>query len=86
MILGDTYDPSQMIPLCINPSPSLLVHEATDSCISQHADTSGRLSRRAASEVQEKALGRGHSIPEMAGEFAKLISARDLVLNHIGGR
>lgn len=46
----------------------------------------GKLSRRSAKEVHDKALGKGHSIPEMAGEFAKLIGARDLVLNHIGGR
>ncbi|KAF8964654.1 beta-lactamase-like protein [Flammula alnicola] len=86
VILGDTFDPAPMIPLCINPSPSLLIHEATDSHISQHADPSGKLSRRSANDVLEKALQRGHSVPEMAGAFAKLVNARDLVLNHIGGR
>jgi len=35
---------------------------------------------------KEKALARGHSIPAMAGAFAKNIGARKLVLNHIGGR
>ena len=86
VILGDTYDPTAMIPLCLNPSPSLLVHEATDSHISQHADPSGKLSRRTPTEVEEKARSRGHSVPEMAGEFAKKIGAKSLVLNHIGGR
>ncbi|KAF5331141.1 hypothetical protein D9619_005747 [Psilocybe cf. subviscida] len=86
VILGDTYDPSPMIPLCINPSPSLLVHEATDSHISHHVDNTGKLSARTPAEVLERALARGHSVPEMAGAFAKLIGARDLVLNHIGGR
>lgn len=86
VILGDTYDPSPMIPLCINPSPSLLVHEATDSHISHHVDNTRKLSARTPAEVLERALARGHSVPEMAGAFAKLIGARDLVLNHIGGR
>ncbi|KAF9476598.1 hypothetical protein BDN70DRAFT_839047 [Pholiota conissans] len=86
VILGDTYDPSAMIPLCTNPSPSLLVHEATDSHISKQADPTGKLSKRSAREVRDKALKRGHSIPEMAGAFAKLVGAGDLVLNHIGGR
>lgn len=31
-------------------------------------------------------LARGHSTPIMAGEFAKLVDAQKLVLNHIGGR
>ncbi|KDR73419.1 hypothetical protein GALMADRAFT_251075 [Galerina marginata CBS 339.88] len=86
VILGDTHDPSAIVPLCINPPPSLLIHEATDSHISHHADPSGRLSRRTAEAVHEKALSRGHSVPEMAGSFAKLVNAQDLVLNHIGGR
>ncbi|KAF8163012.1 beta-lactamase-like protein [Crassisporium funariophilum] len=86
VLLGDTSDPSPIIPLCINPPPSLLVHEATDSCISRHADPSGKLSRRTVPEVTEKTLSRGHSIPQMAGAFAKLVGAKQLVLNHIGGR
>ena len=86
VILGDTYDPAPILPLCINPSPTLLIHEATDSHISHHADPSGKLSRRTASEVHQKALSRGHSVPEMAGTFAKQVDAQDLVLNHIGGR
>ncbi|KAF8906066.1 beta-lactamase-like protein, partial [Gymnopilus junonius] len=86
VILGDTYDPTPIIPLCINPSPSLLIHEATDSHISPHADPSGKLSRRTAEAVHEVALFRGHSTPEMAGSFAQKVHAQQLVLNHIGGR
>lgn len=86
VLLGDTYDPSPIIPLCLNPSPSLLVHEATDSHISREADPSGKLSRRSADEVLKMALARGHSVPDMAGAFAKKIDAQQLVLNHIGGR
>jgi ribonuclease Z len=36
--------------------------------------------------VSEKALSKGHSIPTMAGAFAKEVGAERLVLNHIGGR
>ncbi|KAG6849587.1 hypothetical protein H0H93_007172 [Arthromyces matolae] len=83
VILGDTYDPSAMIPLCILPSPSLLIHEATDAHIPLHVDYNAR---RSPDTVLATALGRGHSIPTMAGEFAKTIGAERLVLNHIGSR
>ena len=36
--------------------------------------------------MRERALSKGHSVPEMAGAFAKRIGANALVLNHIGGR
>ena len=73
-----------MVPLC--HGASLLVHEATDSHISSTADPTGKLSRRAPEVVREKALSRGHSVPEMAGAFARRIGANALVLNHIGAR
>ncbi|KAG6909458.1 hypothetical protein DXG01_000443 [Tephrocybe rancida] len=83
VILGDTYDPSAMTPLCVSPSPSLLIHEATDAHIPSHIDYNAR---RSPETVMEAALGRGHSIPTMAGAFAKTIGAEKLVLNHIGAR
>ena len=86
VILGDTHDPSEIAPLCIDPAPSLLIHEATDAPIPSHVDKEGRISRRDPTEVQRKAILRGHSTPEMAGTFAKAINASSLVLNHIGGR
>ncbi|KAF9002025.1 beta-lactamase-like protein [Cyathus striatus] len=86
VILGDTYDPSPIIPLCVDPPPSLLVHEATDAHIPPHSDPFGNLSKRTKAEVRAVALARGHSVPEMAGEFAKKIHAQRLVLNHVGAR
>ncbi|KAG6861729.1 hypothetical protein C0995_012733 [Termitomyces sp. Mi166 len=83
VILGDTYDPSAMIPLCVSPSPSLLIHEATDAHIPPHVDYKAR---RSPETVMETALARGHSIPTMAGAFAKQIGAERLVLNHISPR
>ena len=84
VILGDTSDPSTIIPLCINPSPSLLIHEATDAHIPFHIDA--KLGRRDAEEVLSKTIDRGHSTPAMAGTFANMVGARRLVLNHIGAR
>ncbi|KAF6764877.1 beta-lactamase-like protein [Ephemerocybe angulata] len=86
VILGDTHDPSEIAPLCMNPSPVLLIHEATDAPIPSNADSEGRISKRDPAEVQRKAILRGHSTPGMAGAFAKEIDASALVLNHIGGR
>ncbi|EAU88134.1 hypothetical protein CC1G_03806 [Coprinopsis cinerea okayama7 len=86
VILGDTYDPSQMTPLCLNPPPTLLVHESTDAPIPESADQEGKLSKRDPEEVLQKVLLRGHSVPGMAGAFAKQVKAAHLVLNHIGSR
>ncbi|EKM82945.1 hypothetical protein AGABI1DRAFT_125422 [Agaricus bisporus var. burnettii JB137-S8] len=86
VILGDTCDPSPIIPLCSNPRPSLLIHEATDSTISPETDDAGRLSKRQLPDVMKTTLARGHSTTSMAGEFAKLVNAQMLVLNHIGSR
>lgn len=83
VILGDTYDPSDIIPLCTDPPPSLLIHEATDAHISQDIDPKAK---RPFELVREKTLARGHSMPAMAGTFARQIGAEKLVLNHIGGR
>jgi len=84
VILGDTSDPNAIIPLCIKPSPSLLIHEATDAHIPNHIDV--KLGRRNAGEVLSKTISRGHSSPAMAGTFANVVGARRLVLNHIGAR
>ncbi|KAJ7480454.1 beta-lactamase-like protein [Mycena galericulata] len=81
VILGDTYDPSPIIPLCT--APSLLIHEATDAHIP--CEISPR-NKRTPESVLRSTLARGHSIPSMAGEFARTISAEKLILNHIGGR
>ncbi|KIO13252.1 hypothetical protein M404DRAFT_122698 [Pisolithus tinctorius Marx 270] len=82
-LLGDTCDASAIIPLLQSPSPSLLVHEATDAFIPSEIDPQARRSRE---EVKEKVLARGHSTPVMAGQFAKRVGTERLILNHIGSR
>lgn len=82
VILGDTYDPSPIIPLA--GGADLLVHEATNAHLpgldlnTKDADTY--------ETVQERAMSRGHSTPQMAGKFARTIGAKRLILNHFSAR
>lgn len=78
VILGDTSDASAIIPLA--QDASLLVHEATNAWLPPALEKRARLTTPA--EVREKAISRGHSTPDMAGEFARAIRARRLFLNH----
>ena len=90
VILGDTSDPSALIPLIKENSAgtvSLLVHEATDAYIPAHIDSRGTTGRNRSHDiVRTKAIAKGHSTPGMAGAFAKLIGEGRLALNHIGAR
>ncbi|KAL1755372.1 beta-lactamase-like protein [Schizophyllum commune] len=83
VVLGDTSDPAPVAPLCRDPPPSVLVHEATDAHIPPSID---RRQRREPDTVLQRTLARGHSIPAMAGAFARQVRAERLVLNHVGGR
>jgi ribonuclease Z len=89
VLLGDTNDPAGIIPL-VNSSPghvALAVHEATDCYIPTHVDPQQKTGKnRSTKGVHALSLQRGHSTPHMAGNFAKEIGARRLVLNHLGGR
>ncbi|KAG8741777.1 hypothetical protein FRC10_002444 [Ceratobasidium sp. 414] len=83
VVLGDTSDPWGIKDMAMDAT--LLVHEATNAYIplsidpkSPKADTEG--------SVTERALQRGHSTPAMAGDFARAICARSLVLNHFSSR
>ncbi|KAJ3778924.1 Metallo-hydrolase/oxidoreductase [Lentinula raphanica] len=82
VILGDTYDPSPIVPLA--QDPDLLIHEATNAHLpgivtnTKDGDTF--------EAVQQTAMDRGHSTPQMAGAFAKRIGAESLILNHFSAR
>jgi ribonuclease Z len=83
VFLGDTSDASSIIPLCISPPPSLVVHEATDTYIPKTLDPHGRKTEE---QILAKVLEKGHSTPGMAGEFAKKVEAKMLLLNHISAK
>jgi len=74
-ILGDTCDASGMIQLA--HGADVVVHEATNAPI-QRKDGPPQLEE----VIREKAISRGHSTPAMAGEFAREIGAKRLVMNH----
>lgn len=82
VILGDTYDPSPIIPLAYDAH--LLVHEATNAHL-PGMDPSTK-STDTYESVEERTKSRGHSTPQMAGAFARCIRARKLVLNHFSAR
>ncbi|KAI0086020.1 beta-lactamase-like protein [Irpex rosettiformis] len=91
VILGDTSDPSALIPLIkedASRSVSLLIHEATDAYIPHHIDSRGTTGSKSRNHetVRTKAIAKGHSTPAMAGAFARQIGAERLALNHIGSR
>lgn len=82
VILGDTYDPSPIIPIA--QDADLLIHEATNAHLpgidsaTKDTDTFAL--------VEERTKSRGHSTPQMAGAFARRIGTRFLILNHFSAR
>jgi ribonuclease Z len=87
VVLGDTSDSSGMMGLA--EDPSVLVHEATNA----YAPGNGAertaiedMSEAEKRQVKEKAISRGHSTADMAGEFARKIRARRLFLNHFSAK
>ena len=81
-ILGDTYDPSPIEELA--KGADVVVHEATNAHLpGVDSRTKGEDTYES---VEERAKSRGHSTPQMAGEFAKRIGAGNLFLNHFSSR
>lgn len=69
-ILGDTSDSKNIIPIAMNSD--FLVHESTLSGLTEQDII--------------LAISRGHSTAYMAGYFAGLINAKQLILNHYGSK
>jgi ribonuclease Z len=78
VICGDTADSRAIAGLA--QGADVLVHEATNAFLSGlDKDTSKE-------EVMRDAKIHGHSTPSIAGNFAKQIGAKRLVLNHFSSR
>jgi len=82
VILGDTFDPSPIIPLAMDAD--LLIHEATNAHLPGIDETTKDSDTY--ETVEARAKSRGHSTPQMAGAFARIVRARRLVLNHFSSR
>ncbi len=78
VILGDTCDSSAIAPIANDAD--VLVHEATNTYLKPF-DLGKKLR-----SIERDTISHGHSTPRMAGMFAKLIQARQLVLTHFSPR
>lgn len=79
VICGDTADSSALSKLAQNAD--VLVHEATNAYL-QGVDNK----MTSFVEVTRDAIIHGHSTPQIAGDFARRISAKKLILNHFSAR
>lgn len=80
VILGDTSDASA-VAAHVSPPVSLVLHESTNAYLPRYCKPSDTLK-----SVRDRAIERGHSTPEMAGEFARLCQSSALVLTHFSSR
>lgn len=88
VVLGDTYDATAISPLALDAD--LVVHEATNAYLPNLDENQApaRINQVTGKEVSRDSVRKvarehGHSTPEVAGDFAKLVRARQLVLNHL---
>ncbi|CDW98762.1 hypothetical protein, partial [Sporisorium scitamineum] len=58
----------------------VLVHESTNIALPSHLNKNGKA--ESLQDVAAKAKSRGHSVPQVAGQFAALVNAKRLILNH----
>lgn len=59
------------------------MHECTNAFFPMLDDSQAPAKGTTGSSVREKAKEHGHSTPEVAGEFAKRVGAKKLVMNHL---
>lgn len=82
VILGDTSDPSSIREFARDAD--VLIHESTLASVAPVSDNHPEKYTR--DIVTKKAINRGHSTSEMAGQFAKSVNAQILALNHFSAR
>jgi ribonuclease BN (tRNA processing enzyme) len=79
VVLGDCCDASLVAPM--GAGADLVVHEATNAYVGR----SERM-RDMRDAVRRQTARNGHSTPDVAGELAKLVQARSLILTHFSQR
>lgn len=81
VILGDTCDASPVLKH-VNPPVSLVLHESTNAYLPGY----GSRDDETLESVRTRAIERGHSTPEIAGEFARKCESQLLILTHFSSR
>jgi ribonuclease Z len=86
VILGDTCDSSSLIEIA--KDADILIHESTNACLKVFIfyNQSDLLLKATYEKVEEVTIEHGHSTPQMAGKFCKLINSKLLILNHFSSR
>jgi ribonuclease BN (tRNA processing enzyme) len=79
VICGDTADSRSLLKLAQNAD--VVIHEATNSFLTGVDNKDTNLQ-----EVTRDAVLHGHSTPHIAGEFARAVQAKRLILNHFSAR
>ncbi|CCG80613.1 protein of unknown function [Taphrina deformans PYCC 5710] len=80
VILGDTCDASTILKH-VEPPISLLLHEATNAYLPSYCKDEDTFA-----STKLRAIDRGHSTPDMAGELARKCDSQFLVLTHFSSR
>lgn len=80
VILGDTSN-SDAVLAHVQAPVDLVLHESTNAYLPDYRKPSDTLL-----SVRERAISRGHSTPEMAGEFARKCQSQLLILTHFSSR
>ncbi|PWN37875.1 Metallo-hydrolase/oxidoreductase [Meira miltonrushii] len=92
VVLGDTYDATAGLDASADyeargmaslaENADVLVHECTNAALPGSLTPGKREEDEKHDEVRAKALMRGHSTPQVAGQFAARCGAKQLLLNH----
>ena len=78
VLLGDCCEAPHAVEL--GAGADLLVHEATNAYLPELGDKGGE------DRLRRETFNHGHSTPEMAGEFARRLGAKSVLLTHFSQR